>query len=202
VLKDDGGTANGGQDASAPNTFTITVNAVNDAPVAANDSATTNEDTAKDIAVLSNDNDADGDTLSVSGFTQPAHGTVSDNGDGTLTYTPNANYNGGDTFTYTGNDGNGGTDEGAVDTTVNAVNDAPTLALKGGACLSDTAASGRLDFTVDDVDSLLSELALSATSDTPALIPNTNLEVGGNGTDTADRPSPSPPRPRRVAPRP
>ena len=38
----------------------------------------------------------------------PAHGTVVANGDGTLTYTPAANYNGSDSFTYTANDGHGG----------------------------------------------------------------------------------------------
>ena len=43
----------------------------------------------------------------------PAHGTAAINADGTITYTPAANYNGADSFTYTISDGNGGTRDGA-----------------------------------------------------------------------------------------
>ena len=72
----------------------IKVNAVNDAPVAANDSATTDEDTPITIPVLSNDSDVDGDSLALGIFTGATHGTVSDRGDGTFEYTPNKDYNG------------------------------------------------------------------------------------------------------------
>src|SRR5262249_19992284 len=54
-LRDGGGTDRGGQDTSAAQTFTITVNPVNDAPVPVNDSATTDEDTSATIDVLAND---------------------------------------------------------------------------------------------------------------------------------------------------
>ena len=69
-----------------------------------------------DIAglLLANDSDPDGDPLSLSGFVQPSNGTLVDNGDGTLTYTPNAGFIGVDTFTYTVDDGNGGTDNAIV----------------------------------------------------------------------------------------
>ncbi|MBT1706116.1 tandem-95 repeat protein, partial [Chryseosolibacter indicus] len=60
VLKDDGGTANGGDDTYATQTFTITVTPVNDAPVAVNDSKTTNEDVATTLNVTTNDTDVDG----------------------------------------------------------------------------------------------------------------------------------------------
>jgi VCBS repeat-containing protein len=104
-------------------TVSLTVNAVNDAPVAKDDSATTDEDTAKDIAVLANDTDVDNTNvqLSVSSFTQAAHGTVTQNVDGTLKYTPNLNYNGSDSFTYTVSDGHGGTATASVDLAVTAV---------------------------------------------------------------------------------
>ena len=62
--------------------------------------------------MLPNDTDLDGDTLSVSAVTAPAHGTAAVNADGTITYTPAANYNGADSFTYTIGDGNGGTRDG------------------------------------------------------------------------------------------
>ncbi len=89
--------------------MTITIAAVNDAPVAGNDAATTNEDTAVTIAVLANDTDVDGDVLAVTSAGTPLHGSTVANPDGTITYTPAANFNGADTFTYTISDGHGGT---------------------------------------------------------------------------------------------
>src|SRR5206468_376467 len=109
-------------------TVTITIAAVNDAPMAGNDTATTAEDTATTIAVLANDSDVDGDALTVSVGSQPAHGTATVNADQTVTYMPTANYNGGDTFTYTVSDGHGGTATATVSITVTAVNDAPVAA--------------------------------------------------------------------------
>ena len=114
---------NGGTDTA---TATITVNAVNDAPFAAADGATTNEDTAVALSVLANDIDIDGDSLGVASVTQGANGSVAINGDNTVTYTPNANFNGADSFTYTVADGNGGTDTATVTITVTGVNDAPS----------------------------------------------------------------------------
>src|SRR5205823_3637171 len=75
-------------------TVSITVAAVNDAPVAVNDTATTAEDTPVSIAVLGNDSDVDGDTLTVSVATAAAHGSAVANADGTITYTPAGKYNG------------------------------------------------------------------------------------------------------------
>src|SRR5439155_5374436 len=109
-------------------TVTITVTAVNDAPVAVDDAATTAEDTAVAIAVLANDLDGDGDLLVVAGVGAPSHGAAVLNADQTITYTPAANYNGADTFTYLVSDGHGGTATGSVSLTVTAVNDAPVAA--------------------------------------------------------------------------
>ncbi|MBN2296746.1 MAG: tandem-95 repeat protein, partial [Pirellulales bacterium] len=113
---------------SVSDTISVTVNAVNDGPEAADDAISTSEDTPVTTGnVLTNDTDLDGDTLSVDSFTQPEHGSVEYNGDGTFTYTPEANYNGADSFTYTVSDGQGGTDTATVDLTVEAVADTPTL---------------------------------------------------------------------------
>jgi hypothetical protein len=96
-------------------------------PVAVDDSATTAEDIAVNVNVLANDSDADGDTLTVSGYqTASAQGgTVSCTSAGVCTYTPPANFNGADTFTYTASDGKGGSDSATVAITVNPVNDPP-----------------------------------------------------------------------------
>ena len=94
-------------------------------PVASDDSAITPEDTPVVIVVLTNDTDADGDVLTVTSTTQPTYGTVTNNADGTVTYTPNANYNGTDTFTYTISNNYGGTDIATVTVTVTPVNDDP-----------------------------------------------------------------------------
>lgn len=72
----------------------------NSRPDAVADSFTTSEDTPKTLNVLANDTDCDGDTVSVKSVTQPAHGDVVINGDGTLTYTPDPDYNGADSFSY------------------------------------------------------------------------------------------------------
>lgn len=96
-------------------------------PVAGDDTATTPEDTAVIIDVLSNDSDPEGGTLTVTGATA-LNGTVAVNTDGTLTYTPAADYNGPDTITYTIVDPTGLTATGEVAVTVEPVNDAPVTA--------------------------------------------------------------------------
>ncbi|HSD38720.1 MAG TPA: VCBS domain-containing protein [Rhodocyclaceae bacterium] len=96
---------------STPATATITVNPVNDAPVAHTDVATTPINTPlTNINVLSNDVDVDGDSLSVTSASVPsAQGTVSVNPDGTLNFTPASNYTGSATISYAISDGHGGT---------------------------------------------------------------------------------------------
>ncbi len=88
-------------------TFVLAV--ANPAPVAANDATSTPLDTPVTLGVLSNDTDPDGDALTVSYASDPAHGTVAINANGTITYSPDAGFTGTDTFTYTVSDGQGGT---------------------------------------------------------------------------------------------
>ena len=109
-------------------TVTVTVTAVNDAPQATNDSKITNEDTPTTISVLSNDTDVDVDALTVITTTSPSHGNAVVNADGTITYTPTANFHGSDTFDYTISDGNGGTSIATVTITVASVNNTPLAA--------------------------------------------------------------------------
>jgi hypothetical protein len=114
---------NGGTDTATVN---VSVTCVNDAPVANDDSASTDEDTPVTIYVLANDTDVEDDTLTVESVTQPAHGTVTNNSTD-VTYIPSAGYCGDDTFTYTADDGNGGTDDATVSITVTCGNAAPVV---------------------------------------------------------------------------
>src|SRR5207249_11919139 len=75
----------------------------------ADDVAIASKDTAVTIAVLANDSDIDGDTLSTSIATGPAHGTATANSGGTVTYTPASGFTGLDEIGYTVADGHGGT---------------------------------------------------------------------------------------------
>jgi subtilisin family serine protease len=68
---------------------------------AVNDTAATTEGVAVRINVLANDTDPDGDQLTITSVGPASHGTVTNNGDGTLTYAPAAAFLGVDTFTYT-----------------------------------------------------------------------------------------------------
>jgi len=103
----------------------------NTSPVAGDDAATTDEDTAVVLNVIVNDKDADGDAPTVTGVTPPAHGSAAFDpaSPRSIRYTPNANFNGSDTFTYSITDGRGGSDSADVRLTVTAVNDAPFVSV-------------------------------------------------------------------------
>ncbi|MCH8856460.1 MAG: tandem-95 repeat protein, partial [Proteobacteria bacterium] len=135
--------------ASAPATVSVTVNPANGAPNAVDDSATTDEDTPVTVDVLANDSDPEGDTLTVTAVTQGTNGSVVAGG-GTVTYTPDADWNGTDSFTYTIGDGNGGADTGTVTVTVNAVNDSPTAVDEGATTNEDTPVT--VDVLANDTD--------------------------------------------------
>lgn len=90
----------------------------NNLPVAADDAVNAYEDTVQLLNVLANDTDPDGDMVSIDSFSQPSNGTVVDNGDGTLEYTPDLGFLGTDVVTYTISDGNGGTASATVIITV------------------------------------------------------------------------------------
>ncbi|HON08160.1 MAG TPA: Ig-like domain-containing protein [Verrucomicrobiota bacterium] len=121
VLKDDGGTIGDGKDTSEPQTFTITITAVNDAPVAKNVFANVQEDTQTDIE-LDGCYDVDGDPLTFIWVSGPSHGTVSISGS-IATYIPDLDYNGIDSFTYKVHDGSLYSEPATVTITVIAVND-------------------------------------------------------------------------------
>jgi len=112
-----------GEQATA--TVTITVNTVNDTPVAVDDSNITDEDTAVNGSVLDNDTDLGDVPVRIVGNTDPSDGTLVINSAGIYTYDPNENFNGTDRFTYTIEDVDGEQSTAKVTITVNPINDVP-----------------------------------------------------------------------------
>ena len=126
-------------------------------PVAVDDELTVDQDESGDLNVLDNDTDADDDELRIVAHTDPAHGIAecSDTEDietGECIYTPGEGFSGEDSFEYTVGDGNGGTDVGRVDVTVEA--DEPTC-FTGTRVLSNGTSDqdGSLAVTVDGIGS-------------------------------------------------
>ena len=110
--------------------MTLTVNAVNDAPDARDDTYTALEDVVLVVnapGVLGNDSDVDS-VLSAAVVDDVDHGTLSLAADGSFLYVADLNFFGTDTFTYEVSDGQGGSGIATVTLTVNAVNDAPDAA--------------------------------------------------------------------------
>lgn len=100
----------------------------NVAPDAVDDNAAVAEDSGPNVVnVLTNDTDANGDTLTITAITQGAHGFVLNNGT-SVSYTPDPSYFGSDSFTYTIDDSHSHTDTATVNVTVLNVNDPPVVA--------------------------------------------------------------------------
>ena len=112
----------------------LTITAVNDASVAADDNAVLDEDGSVRLALLANDHDVDGDPLSVLIEGQPAHGAVVLNADNSVTYTPTKDWSGEDSFSYRLSDGQARSEIATVRLGVNPIADAPILVLtdRGG----------------------------------------------------------------------
>jgi uncharacterized protein YjiK len=135
---------------------TIAVNPVDDPPVAHDDSAATDEDTAVTIDVATNDNDPDADLVSASAntacvaCTTASNGVVVNNGDGTFSYTPNSGFTGVDSFVYQICDSADLCDSATVTITVNPVN-APPVAVDD-ASLTGEDVPVTIDVAVNDGD--------------------------------------------------
>ncbi|OUJ40555.1 RTX toxin, partial [Vibrio parahaemolyticus] len=171
---------------SESTTVEVNVTPVNDAPVAKDDIATTQEDTAVTIDVLPNDTDVDGDKLSIESVSVPKEQGTVEVVDGKLVFTPAENFNGDAEITYTVTDG-ALTDQATVKVTVNAVNDTPVVESN---IADQTLAEDFTPYTIDlntafsDVDNVDGELTFSVSG-------NSNIQVAiVNGiatiTPTAD----------------
>ncbi|MCC6454022.1 MAG: tandem-95 repeat protein [Caldilineaceae bacterium] len=146
---------NGGSTA----TVAVTVNCINDDPVAEDDLFTTAEDTELADGNVLDDNgngadfDIEGDTLTVNTtpITDTLHGALVLNTDGSFVYSPTLNFAGTDSFGYELSDGNGGIDTAVVTITVTPVDDAP-VAVNDAATVSEDAAATTIDVLANDTD--------------------------------------------------
>ncbi|WP_419764651.1 MAG: tandem-95 repeat protein [Arcobacter sp.] len=156
--------------ATVTQTSAITVNDVNDAPtLTVENTKTVDEDGSTTITFTASDIDGTTTTNATA-----EHGTVSVNENGTITYTPDANYNGADTITVTSTDDDGATVTQTSAITVNDVNDAPTLTVENTKTV-DEDGSTTITFTASDID---------GTTTTNATAEHGTVSVNENGTIT------------------
>ncbi|MCP5424475.1 MAG: tandem-95 repeat protein [Gammaproteobacteria bacterium] len=154
---------------SAAATVTITIDSVNDNPVANGQTLNTNEDV--DLPIVLTGSDLDGDPLTFSIITPPANGTLSgispiNDTSADIAYTPDLNFNGSDSFTFQVDDGNGGTTTAVVDITVNPQADDPVANAQMLTMNEDTALMIVLTGSDPDGDSLTFTIITPPTSGT------------------------------------
>ena len=174
--------ANDGTTDSNVSTITITITPVNDLPVVADQSATLDEDTAKQITLSGTD--ADGDSLTFVLGTA-AHGTLALSGN-VVTYTPTANYNGADSFTYKAYDGTAYSNEATVSLSITSINDAPTTSNITQTVTEQVQASITLTGTDADNDALTYTIVGAPTNGTATITGNTLSYTSTSDTATSD----------------
>ncbi len=143
------------------------VESPNQLPAAQDDLAATDEDVLVVVNVLTNDSDPDpDDVVQIDSVGQGTNGSVFDNGDGTVKYTPDADFNGSDSFTYAVGDGNGGFDTATVTVNVNPQPDAP-VAMDDSAT-ADEATAVDVQVLDNDYDVDNQSLTITSVSNVPA----------------------------------
>ena len=158
----------------------LTVVSVDDLPIANWDAATTNEDVPLNGSLTSNDSPSgDGGNL-WNLVSNPTHGSVIVNANGTYTYTPDANYNGTDQFVYQLCDADGDCDSAIVYLTINPVNDAPIAVWDSKSTGVNNSVSGSVSGNDSDIDNNLNPTGFTLTSG-PA---HGSITFNNNGTYT------------------
>jgi hypothetical protein len=166
--------------ASASATVSITVNSVNDLPLASDQSVNTNEDATSAITLSASDRD--GDALGYVIVSGPAHGALSGSG-ANLIYTPSANYNGNDSFTFKSDDGTADSNLATVTIAVASVNDAPVAVADTATTLKNTLVNIPVRANDQDIDGDV--LTVSAVSQGTQ---GGTVTISGGGTGVSYKP--------------
>jgi hypothetical protein len=172
-------------------TFSVVVQAVDDAPVANDDSVLDAlEDTPVIVDVLANDSDVDtGDSLTIKSVDDPANGTTSIIDDGKkIYYVPDPDWSGDDTFSYIVKDSADAEVHANVTIKVSPLDDAPVISLIPSQTILEDSGTGALNFSVSDVDTDLSAVSVSVSGDNEEILPAENilLTPGEAGQFTLD----------------
>jgi VCBS repeat-containing protein len=171
-------------------TVDVNINAVNDAPVAAQDLFHIEEDNTLTVStsILQNDVDVENDPLTAVLVSGPTNGTLTLNSDGTFTYNPNPNFFGQDQFVYKANDGQVDSEEKTVTIDVSPVNDAPIAMASTLTVTEDLVANGTLFGTDIEGDALTYTIVENGKLGTVTLSGGTNYTYQPNpnayGTDS------------------
>ena len=134
------------------------MNKVNHAPVAADQSVSTNQETALQVTLGASD--SDGDVLTFAVGVGPAHGSLGAVSGNKVTYTPAAGYSGPDSFTFRANDGTVNSNTATVSVTVNKVNHAPVASDQSVSTNQETALQVTLGASDSDGDVLTFEVGV------------------------------------------
>ncbi len=201
-------TATDASNATSPSAAaTITIVAVNDAPVDSDEINSTLEDTTLVVAavsgLLANSVDPDGGTPTITGFTvagvvgTPVIGTaftiagkgdITINADGSYTFAPASNYNGPiPQITYTVSDGAGGTDTSTFDLSVTAVNDTPLIDLNSAATTADVTRGNAVTFTEGDTPISVALISADVNDIAENDITKLTIVAGANPDGTAEK---------------
>gem|GEM_PF-3689891 len=174
--------ANNGLFDSLTATVTVNITPINDVPVSLNDSATVLEGNNVIIDLRSNDSDEEtaNAALTLTNIGRTTHGTLVDNGDGTVTYSHNGSHTATDSFTYTVNDGVVDSNIATVSITITNVNDLP-FAANDSATLAE-GGNVIIDLRGNDSDEETANALLTLTN--ISSVANGTLINNGNGTVT------------------
>ena len=180
-----------GHEGTATATVSVTVENINDAPTATRDTASTMEDLAVSIPVLTNDSDADmvydekADSIQLVSCTKGTHGTTSIDGNNVI-YTPATDYNGTDTFTYLIEDQAGLSSEAVVSVTISPIADDPWFSeLESEYNINEDSHDQQITFEIHDVETPANSLMLQAASLNAELLDQSKITVSGLGDESA-----------------
>ena len=166
-----------GNGGDANQSFTLTINPVNDAPIVSDITGiTVDEDNTTEITLTATDIDTDASDINYSIGDNPTNGTVAIV-DNIATYTPNANFAGSDSFTFTAYDGNLSSNVATVSIEVTALNDAPMLAPIDDVVMDEDNATITIDLNVTDVDSDSFTYEINSTDPTKATVVSNNNQL-------------------------